>query len=328
MIKISIAKARTFAACVLFGFVGPVAAQQAYPSKPVRFIVPYPPGGSADPMARMAAQKLTARWSQQVIVDNRPGGNAIIGTEVVAKALADGYTIGLVFGPPFPSAPSLIAHLPYDTIKDFAPIATLAKFQTVLTLHPSVPANTLQEFIALTKTRAGQLNYASSGIGSALHLAGELYNIMVGTTIQHVAYKGSGPLIADLIGGQVQISYQVPISVIAHIKSGKLKALAITGEARSAVLPQVPTFAEAGLPGFDMTGWLGIVAPAGTPRAIVDRISGEIAAILALPDTLEYLAKQGMEPYISTPGQTSALINADIARLAKIIKTANIRLEN
>ena len=154
------------------------------------------------------------------------------------------------------------------------------------------------------------------------------YNIMVGTTIQHVAYKGSGPLIADLIGGQVQISYQVPISVIAHINSGKLKALAITGEARSAVLPQVPTFAEAGLPGFDMTGWLGIVAPAGTPRAIVDRISGEIAAILALPDTLEYLAKQGMEPYISTPGQTSALINADIARLAKIIKTANIRLEN
>jgi len=304
------------------------SAQHDYPNKPIRFIVPYPPGGSTDPQARMAAQKLTERWGQPVIVDNRGGANTIIGTDAVAKAPPDGYTI-LLGSNALATSPALFPHLPYDTLKDFDPVATIAKSHNILVLNPSVPANTLQELIALAKAKPGQLNYASSGVGANVHLVGELFNIVAGTKMQHVPYKGSGPALSDLIGGQVQLSFQTPISVVAHIKSGKLKPIAVTGDKRLAALPQVPTFAEAGLPQYDPTlGWFGIVAPAGTPRVIIDKMSSAMAAILATPDTQEFLTKQGMEPLISTPEQMNAMIRAQIDKYAKIVKAANIKMGN
>ncbi len=312
--------------CLLIAIAGSAAAQQAYPSKPIRFIVPFPPGGSTDPLARMAAQKMTEAWGQQVIVDNRPGGNTIIGTEAVAKAAPDGYTI-LLAGIPLVTGISLYPNIPYDATKDFAPVATIARSEFVLVVHPSLPANNLQEFIALAKSKPGELDYGSSGTGGSLHLAGELFNVIAGVKLQHIPYKGSGPLISDLIGGQVGLSFQTPIATIAHIRSGRLKAIAVTGAARSSALPQIATFTEAGLPGFDVNIWYGIVAPAGTPRTIVDKMSTEVARSLAMPDVRKYLSNQGMEPFISTPEQVAALIKADIAKYAKIIKAANIKID-
>jgi len=321
------AVARLVTVGVLLGFAGSVDAQQAYPGKPIRFIVPFPPGGSTDPMARMAAQKLAERWGQPVIVENRPGGNTIIGTEAAAKSPPDGYTI-LLASPPFVINPSLLPSLPYDSARDFDAVATISKSSIVLVVHPSVPANTLQEFIALAKSKAGQFNYASAGSGGILNLAGELFNTMSGTKVQHIPYKGSGALMSDLIGGQVQRSFQIPISVISHIRNGKLKAIAITGETRSSVLPEVPTFAEAGLPGYNAKAWFGIVTPAGTPRTIVGILSAEIRKVLSTPDIREKLNSQGMDPLISTPEEFAALIKSDIAQYARIIKDANIKPEN
>ena len=311
---------------LLLAAAGTVIAQQPYPSRPVRYIVPFPPGGSTDPMARMIAAKLTERWGQSVIVDNRPGGNTIIGTDFLAKATPDGYTIGWA-GPSFFSTPSLIPNLPYDTLRDFVGVATIGKSRSVLVLHPSVPANNLQELIALVKAKPGQLNFGSSGIGTNVHLAGELFKIVTGTDILHIPYKGSGPLSTDLVGGRVEMSFQVPITVIPFINSGKLRPIAISGDTRLPPLPQVPTFSEAGLPGYGLTSVNAIIAPARTPRQAIGRIASEIAAILARPDTLEFLAKQGAEPFISTPEQTSAVIKEEVARYAKIIKDAGIKYQ-
>lgn len=312
-------------ACVLMAITGSAAAQQPYPSKPIRFIVPYPPAGSTDPMARMAAQKLAAKWGQPVIVDNRPGGNTIIGTEAVAKAPADGYTI-LLASPIFVASPGLLS-LPYNTVRDFAPVATIAKNQIVLVVNPALPASNLKELIALAKSKPGQLNYASTGVGGIVHLSAELFGMMTGTKLQHIPYKGAVPLMTDLIGGQVDLSFQTTIATIPHIRSGKIKAIAITGDTRLPSLPQVPTYAESGLPGYGIAAWMGIVAPAGTPKAIIEKMSNEIAAILVMPEILEYLAKQGMEPFISTPQQFAALIKSEIAMYTNIIKIANVKLE-
>ena len=206
-------------------------------------------------------------------------------------------------------------------------MASISKSRHVLVLNPSIAANNLQEFIALAKSKPGQLNYASSGVGTNTHLSGELFDLMTGTKMQHIPYKGSGPLVSDLIGGQVQLSFQVPISVISHIRSGKLKAIAITGETRASALPQVPTFAEAGLTGFGLMGWFGIVTPAGTPKEIIGKMSAEMAAILAKPDVQDFLAKQGSEAFVSTPGEVAALIKADVAKYARVIKAANVKID-
>ncbi len=318
--------AQMLMACVLATLDATVAAQQDYPNKPIRFVVPFPPGGSTSAVARLISQKLTESWGQQVIIDNRGGGNTIIGTEAAAKAPADGYTV-LFAAVAFVTLPHLLP-LPYDTIKDFAAVATLASGEIILVVHPSVPASNLQEFIALAKSRPGQLNYAAAGTGGAIHLASESFNIMTGVKIQHIPYKGSGPAITDLLGGQVQLSFQTPISVIAHVKSGRLRAIAISGASRLATLPQIPTFTEAGLPSYDVRYWNGVVAPAGTPKEVVNRFSAEIARILTLPDTREKLLNQGMEPFYSTPEQTAALIKTDLAKYGRIIKAANIKLEN
>ena len=318
---------RSLSVALLMLLAGSVSAQQNFPSKPIRFIVPFPPGGSTDPLARLAGQRMAESWGQQVLIDNRPGGSTIIGTEAVAKAAPDGYTI-LLAGIPLVTGTSLYPNIPYDAIRDFAPVTTIARSEYVLVLHPSVPANNLQEFIALAKSKPDQLDYGSSGTGGSLHLAGELFNVVAGVKMLHIPYKGSGPLVTDLIGGQVRLSFQTPIATIGHIRSGKLRPIAVTGKTRLAALPQVPTFSEAGLSGFDVDIWFGIVAPAGTPRAIIDRMANEVGKGLASPETREKLASQGMDPFISTPEQTAALIRNDIAKYAKIIKTANIKVEN
>jgi tripartite-type tricarboxylate transporter receptor subunit TctC len=305
----------------------PCSAQPAYPSKAIRFIVPYPPGGSTDPMARLAANKLAERWGQSVVVDNRPGGSTIIGTEAVAKAAPDGYTI-LLASSALLTTPSLFPRLPYNVLRDFTGVATIGRSRFVLVLGPSVAANNLQEFIALAKARPGQLNFASSGVGANTHLSAELFNSMLGTKMNHIPYKGSGVLVTDLISGRVELSFQVPITVMTYITSGRLKAVAITGDTRAPALPEVPTFSEAGLPGFRAEGWFGIVAPAATPKHVINKMSGEMALILATADAKDYLIKQGSEAFISTPDQVTALIRSDVARYAKIIKDAHIKVEH
>ena len=311
----------------LMTIAGTVAAQQDYPGKPIRMIVPFPPGGANTTLARIVGQKLTEGWGQQVIVDNRGGANTIIGTEVLVKSPPDGYTFILISSAHVIN-PLLLPSLPYDTIKDFAPVATIVSTEQVLVLHPSVPAGNLPEFIALAKSRPGQLNYATPGAGGPSHLAAETFCILTGVRMQHIPYKGAGQSMTDLIGGQVQLSFSNPINVVAHIKSGKVKGLAISGATRSSVLPQVPTFAEAGLPGFEAGFWQGILAPAGTPKAIVEKISSEIARILRMPDIKEKLLGQGQETFYSTPEQFGALMKADMAKYARVIREANIKLEN
>ncbi len=303
----------------------PAAAQQTYPTRPIRVVVPYPPGGSVDPLARLVAQKLRDGLSQQIIVDNRPGGRTIIGSEILLKSKPDGYTL-MVVSSTFVITP-LLFPTPFDAIKDFAPVASLASSGVLLLLHPSVPAKNLQELIALAKSRPGQLNFATN-IGSTTHLAGELLNIMSGIKMQMISYKGGGPAFTDLIGGQVEVSIQPIISSVPFIKSGRLKAIAVSGETRSPALPQVPTFAQSGMPGFDVKPWFGVLAPAGTPKDVINILSTAIARILALPDFKENLVGQGMDPFISTPEQFAALMKADATMFAKIIKTANIKIEN
>jgi tripartite-type tricarboxylate transporter receptor subunit TctC len=314
----------TIAYCSLTA--GLASAQSTYPVKPIRFIVPFPPGGSTDPMARMAGAMLAERLGQPVVVDNRPGAAGIVGTEVVAKAPHDGYTI-LLGSSPFAINAALGRKLPYDPFKDFEPVATIAKSRQILVLHPSVPAKDLRGLISLVRSKPGQFKYATSGTGNLNHLAGELFNMMAGVKMSHIPYKGGGPAVTDVLGGQVELTFQVPISVAMHIASGKLKPMAITGEGRTQTLPQVPTFAEAGLPGFDLSGWTGILAPAGTPKAVIDRISTEMAAIIGLPDIHDKLVKQGMEPFVSTPEQFAAKIKADVAKFGAIIKTAKMKIE-
>ncbi|MBI3371184.1 MAG: tripartite tricarboxylate transporter substrate binding protein [Betaproteobacteria bacterium] len=323
--KSSTSLAKILTAGVLMAFACAAFAQQSYPSKPIRFIIPYPPGGGTSIVAHLLGQRLNESWGQPVIVDNRPGGNTIIGAEAVVKSPPDGHTILLassthVLNP-------LLLSIPYDAIKDFAPVVTLYSSELVLVLNPSVPANNLQEFIALAKSRPGQLNYASVSAGGTTHLAAESFNIMAGVKTQHINYKGAGPALADLISGQVQLSFAAPVAALAYIKSGRLKAIAISGETRLPALPQVPTFTEAGLPGFDVRLWFGVLAPAGTPKEIVDRLSHEIARIMGMPDMKEKLVGQGLEPFTSTPEQFAALMKADMAKFARIIKTANIKIE-
>ena len=325
MSKFTFTVARMLTLGMLLTVAGPGAAQQDYPSKPIRFISPYAPGGSTSVVARLLGQKLNESWGQPVIIDNRPGANTIIGSEALVKSPPDGHTI-MIVNTAHVINPNLFA-TPYDAVKDFAPVATLVTTEYFLALNAAVPANTLKEFIALAKAKPGELNYGTSGAGGAGHLATELFCTEAGIKTQHVPYKGTGPALTDLISGQIQFYLSPPIVTISHIKSGRLKALAITGEIRSPAMPQVPTFAEAGLPSFDVRFWQGILAPAGTPKPVVDKLAAEIAKILNMPDVKETLATQGMTPLVTSPERFGALIKADLATLAKVIKTANIKLD-
>ena len=301
------------------------SAQQPYPAKPIRFISPYPAGGTTDIMARLIGPKLTESWGQPVIVDNRPGGNTIIGTDAMLKAAPDGYTLLSILSSHV-IVPNL-APTPYDVIRDFAAIATIASSQLVLVIHPSLPARNLQQYIAFARSRPGQLNYGSGGSGTVTHLAGEFFNMQAGVKVQHIPYKGSLPALTDTIGGQMQAYFSPPIMAIGHIRSGKLIALATTGESRLGALPAIPTAAEAGLKGYAVDVWYGFLAQVATPRPVIEKLSIEITRILALPDIREKLSSQGMEPMVSTPGHFAARMRDDYAKFASIIKTAKIRLE-
>ena len=311
---------------VLATLAGAAAAQQDFPNRAIRIITPYPPGGGTSPLARLYSQKLTDSWGQPVIVDNRGGGNTVIGTDAVAKSPPDGYTVLLTLNTHV--VLPLLLPTPYDGIRDFAPVASVSSGEQLMVVPVSVPANTLQEFIALAKSRPGQLNYASAGGGTINHLSGESFKLLAGVNIQHIPYKGGGPAITDLIAGRVQMYSAVPISLLPHIQSGKIKPIAISGDKRMPSMPEVPTFTEAGLPGFDARASYWILAPAGTPRAVVDKLSAEFARITGMPDTQKNLASLGMEPFVSNADQLAALMRVDVGRYAKIIKAANITIEN
>ena len=319
--------ARMLIAGAVVAFASSIAAQQPYPTKPIRLIVPFPPGGSTTLVARLVGQKLSETWGQPVIVDNRPGANGVIGSAELVKAAPDGHTILLVVNTH--AINSLVMRtLPYDTIKDFAPVATLYSFELVLVAHPSVPAGNLRDFIALAKSKPGQVRYASGDNGGLTHLASEMFNTEASVKIQSIPYKGSGPALNDTVGGHVETYFSSPTAVLQFIRTGKLKAYAISGKTRSSALPEVPTFAEAGLPGFDASAWCGILAPAATPKEIINKLSTEIARIISTPEFRENLVSQGLETLVSTPDQFAALIRTDIAKYDRIIKTANIKFDN
>lgn len=299
---------------------------QGFPSRPIRFIVPYAPGGSTSYVARLVASKMAESWGQQVLVDNKPGANTVIGSDALAKSAPDGYTISLAAST-HATVPHLIANLPYDPVKDFTPVAGMVTTQLLLVLHPAVPAKNLSEFIALAKAKPNELNFAAVGTGSSTHLAGEVFKSVAGVKMQHVPYKGTAPALTDLIGGQIQLNFDPPVTSIPHIQSGRLRAIAITGKTRLPALADVPTFAEAGLPEYDFQLWFGVLAPAGTPREIVDKLSAEIGRILALPDVKQLLTTQGLDAAYRTPEQFGALIRADLERFGRVIKAAGIKVE-
>ena len=312
-------------AAVLLCLAASAGAQQVYPAKPIRIISPYAPGGTTDILARLVGSKLAESWGQPIIVEPRPGGNTVIGSEVVTKSAPDGYTM-LSILVSHVIVPNLVA-TPYDAIRDFAALGTIASSNLVLVVHPSVPAKSVNELIALAKVKPGQLNYGSGGSGTVTHLAGEFFNMQAGIRTQHIPYKGSTQVMIDLLGGQVHMYFGPPIIVLPHTKSGRVRPLAVSSARRLAAMPDLPTAMEAGVKGFELNTWYGLLAPAATPRAIVEKWGAEMAKILAMPDIREKLSSQGMEPFISTPDQFTALIKAEHAKFARIIKTGNIKLE-
>jgi tripartite-type tricarboxylate transporter receptor subunit TctC len=302
------------------------AYSQAYPSKPIRIIVPASPGGAADILSRTVAQKLSDAWGQQVLVDNRTGAAGIIGAEAAAKAPNDGYTIMMGFAGVIAVNPSLYKTLPYDSVKDFAPVTLVALSPLMLVVHPAVPAHSVNELIALAKAKPGQLNFASTGSGSTQHLSAELFKSMAGISMTHIPYKGSSLAYPDLLAGNVSLMFENMLSMLPNAKSGKVRALAVTGTKRSAAMPEVPTVAES-LPGFSAVGWYGVLAPAGTDAAIVNKLSAEINRILKLPEVSERLSSLGAEPAGSTPEEFAAHIRTEIAKWGKVVRDSGARIE-
>ena len=317
--------ARLLGCLVLSAFCAGAAAQKDYPNKPIRYISPYAPGGSTTVIARLIGQQLTEAWGQQVVVDNRPGANTIIGTHAAVSARPDGYTLVSLGGTL--AGNHWLAKTPYDALKDIAPIATVSSYENVLVVPPSLPANNVKELIALAKAKPGQITFGTSSIGGPTHLLAELFNTVAGIRTLHVPYKGGGPAVTDLMGGHINFFFSNPVNVSAQIKSGRLRALAVTGRSRTGAFPDVPTFVEEGLPAMLLTNWQGVGGPAGIPKPIIDRISAEIGKLVARPDTKEKLNALGSEPYYNNPEQTGALIKSDIAKYGKIIKEANIKAE-
>lgn len=309
---------------LLFLAVACSAAGQAYPSKPVRLIVPFAAGGPADIQARLIGPKLTEAWGQPVVVENRAGGNTIIATELTARSEPDGHVVQVVSAG-FAINTSLYAKLPYDSVRDFAPVSQLTSGPAIVIVHPSLPVRSVKELTLLARSRPGQLTYASAGLPS--QLAVELYKVMTGTDLVHVPYKGQAPAMIDLIAGHVQVSFPTILGTYAHVKAGRLRALATTGAKRAPAAPELPTMIEAGVPGYVATNWFGTAVPAKTPAAIVARISQEIARVLRLPDVSERLLVQGMEPTSSTPEEFSAHIRSEMTKWAKVVKASGAKAE-
>ncbi len=318
---------KTLLAALAAALVAPLAIAQPYPSKPVRMIVGFPPGGGTDVVARVISQKLSEWYGQTVVVENRAGATGTIGADVLAKSPADGYTLMMGHANSHAIAPNLMAKLPYDPIKDFAPVSYVGYVPNVLSLHPSVPARSMKELVTLLKNNPGKYTYASSGNGSSQHLSGEMFKLLTGTSILHVPYKGSGDAIKDLIAGTVSMNFDTMPPVLEHIKAGKLRGLGISTPKRLAQLPDVPTFAEEGLTGFEILNWYGVMAPAATPKDLVMKLSADINKAMREPDVKARLEQVGTQLRELTPDEFGAFMRAELAKYGKLVKDANIHLE-
>ncbi len=315
------------ASALVFGWAAPASAAEAdYPSRPIRIIVPQSPGASTDITARLIAAKFNEAFKQSVVVDNRPGSSGIAGTEIVARSAPDGYTL-MVVASSFSINPALQPKLPYDSIRDFTPISQLSKFPNMLAAHPSLPAKTLQDVIALAKAKPGQLNYASAGSGTGTHMSAELLKQMTGVDIVHIPYKGGGPAMVAAMGGQTQLIIGTTLGLLPHVRTGKLKAIALTSAKRSAAAPEIPTFAESGVPGYEHEPWNAMFAPAKMPKAIVAKLNTEISRILHSPEVKKIFEHEGAEPVGNTSEQFAVILKSEIAKWMKVVKTAGIKPE-
>ena len=311
----------------LFACIATVASAQSYPNRTIRLVVPFPAAGTTDILARAAAQKLTEAFGQSVVVDNRPGAAGNIGADLVAKSAPDGYTLLMGTVGTHAINPSLYSKMPYDHVKDFVPVVLVAGVPNVLVVNPALPVNSVADLIKLAKDKPGQINFASSGSGTSIHLSGELFRTMAGVDITHVPYKGSSPALIDLIGGQVQIMFDNLPSALPQIKAGKLRAIAVTSLKRAPVLPDVPTISESGLPGFEASSWFGVLAPAGTPAPIVARINAEVNKWLQSAEAREKLLSQGAEAAGGSPEQFANHIRAESEKWAKVVKASGAKVD-
>ena len=326
MIALAVVLMRARAGVMLLVASMPLAVAQTYPAKPMRFVVPHTVAGSPDILARFLGTRLGDALGQQVIVDNQAGAAGIVGAERVARAAPDGYTL-FVGSSAVVINPNLYKKVGYDVLRDFQPITALALAPLVLVVHPSLPARSVREFIALVKARPGAINYASGGSGSAAHMAAELFKAMASVDMVHVPYKGTAPALIDLAGGHVSVGFYTVSATSGHIKTGRLRALGLSALKRSPALPELPTVAEAGLPGYEASTWIGVLAPAGTPREIVERLHTEIAKILALPDVQQAFAVQGFDMIANTPAEFAVQIKGDLVKWARVIKAAKLTVD-
>ncbi len=321
-------RARAGAVLTLLAALFPGAAlAQTYPTKPVRIVVPVATGGIADYYARVIGAKLLDAWGQPVLVENRAGGGGNIGADVVAKAAPDGYTLVMGFVGSHAVNQFLFAKMPYDTMRDFAPVAMVIEAEGILAVHPSLPVNSVQELIALVRAKPGSLSYASGGVGTASHLAGELFKSMTKTFMVHIPYRGNAPALADLIGGQTQLTFATLPTAIPHVRAGKLKGIAVIGSTRSAAAPQLPTIAESGVPGFAVNNWIGLFAPAGTPPEIVRRLNAEVMRIMQLPEIARRMEVEGERHTPNTPEQFAQFVRGETVKWGKVVKEAGLKAE-
>ena len=314
-------------AALLFGTALVLAQTETYPVRPIRFIVPLPPGGGADLVARIVAERLSKNLNQQVLVDNRAGGGTVIGADLAAKSAPDGYTLLLGTATTHAINASLVKKLPYDPVRDFSPISLVAVLPQIIVAHPSLPANTLPELIALARKRPGEILFASTGNGSANHLGAEMLKRVANLNVVHVPYKGAGPSITDLLAGQTQFMFTTIPPALPHVKGGRLKALAVAHAKRSALLPQLPTTAEGGAPGVEASSWNGVLVRAGTAQSVITRLHTELTAIMILPELRERLAAAGVEPMINTPDEFAKYIASETVRYARVIASSGASID-
>jgi tripartite-type tricarboxylate transporter receptor subunit TctC len=305
--------------------MGAVAQTAAYPAKPVRLIVPAAPGGGADFLARIVSTKLQEQTGQSFVVDNRAGASGTIAADLTAKSPADGYTVLLGQSTSMAIAPHMYAKLPYDTLRDLTAVTLVAEVPNMLVVHPSVPANSVKDLIALAKAKPELLNFGSAGNGAPSHLAGEMFKTAAGVKLTHVPYKGAGPAVNDLVAGQIQVMFAPMVAVLPQVKAGRLRALAVTSAQRSAAVKDLPTLAESGLPGFEISSWFGFFVPAATPAAVVERLHAETVKALKSPDVVERMAREGAEPVGNTPAEFTAYVGAEFTKFGKVVKDNNIK---
>jgi len=318
---------RRLLATLCLGLVALGAAAQNFPERQVKFVVPYPPGGFNDTLARVSAERLNKMWNQPVVVENRPGGNTTVGNLAVAKAPADGYTI-LITPLPFSALPGLYgATLPYDALKDFTPLVWAGSTQNALVVRNELPVNNVRELLEYARKNPGKLNYGSTGSGSSNHLTMELLMKMTSVKMAHIPYKGSAPAVTAMIGGEIDVLFDNVPNVVQHIKAGRMKVIGVSGLQRSTLLPDTPTVAEAGVPGFEVNVWFGMQVPAGTPKAVVDKLNRDIVTLLKEPEVVQRFRNQGVEVAASTPEQFGALVRSEITKWTQLIREANIRIE-